>query len=172
MEITGQTTVYELLKEYPQLEQVIIDVNPRFKQIRSPVVRRTVTRVTSLRQAAQVGGVPVSEFVNHLREAVGQPPDGAMDAAKEEPPEIAGWLDQSPSRIVDGKVWLDAGKNPLGEINKELKTMSGHDVLLFKTDFSPKPLIDTLREQGYEVASVPSDQVGWYNTFIRKNPVQ
>ncbi len=172
MEITGQTTVYELLKEYPQLEQVIIDVNPRFKQLRNPVVRRTVTRVTSLRQAAQIGDVPVLEFVNHLREAVGQLPAGVMDVSEEESPEMPGWLDQAPSRIVDGKAWLDAGKNPLGEVNKELKTMSAREVLLIKTDFFPGPLIDTLREQGYEAVSVPSDEEGWHNTHIRKNPVQ
>ncbi len=50
--ITPQTKVKELLDAYPELEPVLIDMAPAFKKLRNPVLRRTIARVTSIKQAA------------------------------------------------------------------------------------------------------------------------
>ena len=66
-EITPETKVGELLNNYPQLEDTLITIAPVLKKLKNPVLRRTVAKVTSLRQAAKVGNVPLADMINRLR---------------------------------------------------------------------------------------------------------
>ena len=43
-----------------------------FSALKNPVLRRTVAKVTTLRQAAKVGNVELTDMINRLREEVGQ----------------------------------------------------------------------------------------------------
>ncbi len=65
--ITPQTKIGELLDTYPELESVLIDLAPAFKKLQNPILRKTVARVTSVRQAAAIGKLPVDVVVNKLR---------------------------------------------------------------------------------------------------------
>lgn len=56
--ITPKTKVFELLLAYPELEALLIEMAPVFKKLQNPVLRRTIARVTTLQQAAQVGEIP------------------------------------------------------------------------------------------------------------------
>jgi hypothetical protein len=69
--ITPKTKVAELIDAYPQLEQVLISYVPAFEKLRNPVLRRTVARITTLQQAAVIGGANVEDLINHLRKEVG-----------------------------------------------------------------------------------------------------
>ena len=70
--ITPQTKIAELLDAYPDLENVLIDLAPAFKKLQNPVLRKTVARVTSIRQAAAIGKIPVETVVNKLSGLTGQ----------------------------------------------------------------------------------------------------
>ncbi len=72
--ITAETKVATLLSEYPELEDLLIAMAPAFAKLRNPVLRRSVGRVATLKQAAAVGKLDPTELVNELRVAVGQPP--------------------------------------------------------------------------------------------------
>jgi hypothetical protein len=48
---------------------------PAFEKLRNPVLRRTVARITTLRQAASVGGVSLGEIIGRLRVSAGQVAD-------------------------------------------------------------------------------------------------
>ena len=74
MNIISQTTVNELLKTFPQLLEVLVDLNPQFNKLENPILRKTMGRVATLQQASQVAGIPALTLINHLREAVGQEP--------------------------------------------------------------------------------------------------
>ena len=52
--IDETTKVAALLDAYPELEGVLIGIAPPFKKLRNPVLRRSVAKVASLRQAAAV----------------------------------------------------------------------------------------------------------------------
>jgi len=69
--ITPQMKVGQLLDAYPELEDVLIGIAPEFARLRNPVLRQTVARVTSLQQAAQVGGVGLGDLIARLRAAAG-----------------------------------------------------------------------------------------------------
>ncbi|WP_297095775.1 DUF1858 domain-containing protein [uncultured Draconibacterium sp.] len=54
--ITPKTKIFDLLEAYPQLEDVLIRAAPPFKKLRNPVLRKTITKITTLSQAATIGG--------------------------------------------------------------------------------------------------------------------
>ena len=73
LEILPETKVGELLDHYPELEAKLIEIAPPFKKLRNKMLRKTIAKVTTLKQAAKVGNVPLSELVNKLRNEIGQP---------------------------------------------------------------------------------------------------
>lgn len=166
MEITINTKIYDLLKEYPFLEDKLIEINPKFKKLKNPVLRRTVTRIASIKQAAIVGGMEPTELLNKIREAVGQPP---VKIEEEEVKEeyIPDWVTKEPKVIFDGNRLLDEGKNPLAQISKALKELVKDDVVLLKTDFRPEPLIEEFKKKGYEVYSAKGSGEEFL-TYIKK----
>ncbi len=84
MEIDLSTKVGELLDAYPKLEEELIRINPKFKKLKNPILRRTVAKIATLAQAAKVGGMDPVELVNLLRKAVGQPPLQGVEYTEEE----------------------------------------------------------------------------------------
>jgi len=70
--ITPETKVAAQPEAYPELEPVLIAAAPAFNKLSNPVLRRTIARVTSLRRAAEVAGLPVRELVVRLRAAAGR----------------------------------------------------------------------------------------------------
>ena len=72
MEITRKSRILEVLKEFPQLEEQIIGMAPAFKNLRNPVLRRTVAQMATLEMVAKIGGLDVAGLVNALRRSVGQ----------------------------------------------------------------------------------------------------
>ncbi|WP_457593935.1 DUF1858 domain-containing protein [Hydrogenimonas sp.] len=169
MEITPETKVSKLLEEYPQLEAFLIALNPKYKKLKNPVLRRTVAKIATLSQVAKIGGYKTLELVNTLRKEVGQPPlDEA--GAKEEPAaqkEAPLWIQNEPKVIIDANRLLDEEKNPLSETSKALKGLAAGEILLIKSDFLPSPLIDTFKERGYEVYAAETDG-GEFLTYIKK----
>ncbi|NPA82750.1 MAG: DUF1858 domain-containing protein [Epsilonproteobacteria bacterium] len=169
MEITLDTKIYDLLKEYPFLEDKLIEINPKFKKLKNPILRRTVAKIAGIKQAAIVGGMEPLDLLNKIREAVGQEKLDVEDVKVEEESlqEIPKWVTNEPKEIFDAKELLDSGKNPLAEINKSLKNMNEGEVVLLKSDFKPEPLIEEFRKKGYEVYSDKESEKSFL-TYIKK----
>jgi hypothetical protein len=72
MNISEKTTVNQLIETFPQLQDVLIDLNPQFNKLKNPLLRKTMGRIATLQQAASIADIPVLTLVNHLRKAVGQ----------------------------------------------------------------------------------------------------
>jgi uncharacterized protein (DUF2249 family) len=139
------------LDEYPFLEEELIKLNPKFKKLKNPVLRRTVARIASVKQAAKVGGMDPGELLNFLRQKVGQAP---VDVEVQEERAVAPeWITAEPKIIIDGNKLLDEGKNPLAELSKAIKDLHKGDVVLLLTDFRPEPLIEEMKKRGHEVYS-------------------
>ena len=168
MEITFDTKVYDLLKAYPQLLDVLIGLSSRYKKLKNPILRRTITRVASLRQASALGGFTPSQLVNTLRAEVGQNP--ISDDMKEQEISLIlpSWAKNKPSAYMNATELLDNDKNPLQLINKEYKKLVKDDVILLESDFVPAPLIDEMRKKDAKVVVTNSEKEGWFKTFIQK----
>ena len=135
--IAPKTKVAELIDAYPQLEQVLVDYVPAFEKLRNPVLRKTVARITSLQQAAAIGGVTVEDLINHLRKEVGQDHfSGAADSAYTTV--RPGWY--SEARVVaelDAKSMLAAGEQPVNQVIAEVNALAPGDIYRLLAPFMP-----------------------------------
>lgn len=151
--ITPELKVAQLLEHYPELEAKLLELSPAFARLRNPVLRRTVAKVTSLRQAAAVGGIELGRLINSLRAAAGDPTtfEGGESTSPGNGPPPA-WL--GPARIlrkVDIRPMLDAGEKPLGRILKDLAEVPAGQVYQLTAPFVPAPLVDRARAEGFQV---------------------
>ncbi len=171
MEITPQTKINTLLTTYPELELFLMNLNPKYKKLKNPVLRRTVAKIATLSQVAKIGGYDVSELVNKLRAEVGQPPleggEHEEETAETDTAATPKWISQEPVVEIDADRILSEQKNPLAEVTIALKSMQSGDVLVIKSDFLPSPLIDTFKKQGHDVYALEEDDTH-YLTFIKK----
>ncbi len=164
-DITAEIKVAALLSEYPELEDLLISMSPAFIKLQNPVLRRSVARVATLRQAAAVGRLDVSDFVNELRVAVGQSP--LVDMAVDEieyfgpPPESVG---DSPVTKVLRESDIDPDVMPINPLLRAARDLEDGEIVELITDHLPAPGIDILRRKGYVVWSVERD--GSIHTFV------
>lgn len=172
MEITGRSKLFDVLKEYPSLEEKIVNIAPAFKNLQNPVLRRTVGQLATLEKVAQIGNLDVIELVNLLRKEVGQPEIQADAKAEFSIPEKSAedpdWIAGEPQYIINGTEMLQRGEVPLHRVSELLGTLSQDGFILLLTDFEPTPIIDAMRKRDrivhHKVHLNYSDQ---HLTFIR-----
>ena len=167
MEITMETKIADLLNSRPDMKDILIEINPKFKKLNNPVLRRTLAKLASVKQAAVVGGMDAVDLLNQLRVAVGQEPvesDGVTQVKGEEEsaPE---WISQKAETTFDGNAMLDREENPLAEITKAMRQLKEGDVVTLTVDFKPEPLIDQFLERGYGVYTEETER--GFITYIR-----
>ncbi|MBM3435102.1 MAG: DUF1858 domain-containing protein [Bacteroidetes bacterium] len=166
--ITPQTKIAELLEAYPELESVLIDMAPAFKKLQNPVLRKTVARVTSIRQAAAIGKLPVDTLVNRLRGLTGQ---GTLNNIKENPETASDkpdWLSEDKIKITfDASEMISGGGHPLTKVIQDLKDWKAGDIYLLKTPFLPAPLMDKVKDKGFQTWSVELAPGSFLNYFFK-----
>jgi len=167
--ITPATKVAALLDHYPQLEDTLIEMAPPFKKLRNPILRRSVAKVASLRQAAKVGRLPAHQVVNALRAAVGQPPldpepGDEIEAYFTEQP---AWFDDSHIvSTLDGQTDVADDTMAITAVLKQGNDLRPDEILALHTTFLPVPGIDIMRAKGFRTWSIEDapDQIRTYFT--------
>lgn len=151
--ISPKTKIGELLDAYPALESVLMEVAPAFNKLKNPILRKTVAKVTTVAQAARIGELPVTEFVQRLRREVGQPDfrdsdqDGTSERHRTDPP---GWFDESAVvETFDARPEIDAGKQPMGQVLRDLDKLEDGQIYAVIAPFEPAPLIDKATARGF-----------------------
>lgn len=169
--ITPDTKVAQLLEAYPDLEPVLIAAAPAFSKLSNPVLRRTIARVTSLRRAAEVAGLPVRDLVTRLRAAAGLPADleAAADDGATDADGPAPWVDAARVRwTIDADGMLESGHEPMSEVMRRSAELAGDELGLIRSSFRPAPLIELLEGRGFRTAVVRSGDA--FATFIGLRP--
>ena len=166
-QITDQTRVAALLSDYPETEELLIQMSPAFVKLRNPILRRSVARVTTLRQAAAVGKLPVDELVNELRAAVGQTPQLVIDGDEVE---YCGprphWFDAASVVAVLRDDELDPDVMPINPLLRAARDLGEGEIAELVTSHLPAPGIDILRRKGYQTWTTESG--GEFLTFVSK----
>ncbi len=149
--ITPDLKIGELLEAYPELEEVLIEAAPAFKKLRNPVLRRTIAKITSIRQAAQVGGVSLGEIIGRLRAAAGIEEELVERSAEPlSPGDRPEWVDAvEPAEVFDAVETVESGGHPLPQVMSALEGLEPGEVYAIVTPFVPAPMIDVVREKGY-----------------------
>jgi hypothetical protein len=153
--ITPAMKVGELLEAYPELEDVLVGEAPAFANLRNPVLRRTVARVATLRQAAVIGGLEVRALVTVLRRAAGQPTEGAFrddeaDLGEAFSPVRPAWVDTGLLRgVIDADQLLARALVPLPAVAEAARALHAGEVVRVDASFRPHPLVEALAKQGF-----------------------
>ena len=166
--ITPDSRVGDLLERWPHLEAVLIDLSPRYRALKNPVLRRTVAKVATLRQVAAVGGVPLATLIERLRAAAGLAPLAVSEAEAGAPGARPPWaVEGAVTRRHDARAAIEAGEHPLPKVMADLATLGDPDVYELVTPFVPAPLVDLAREKGFASFSV-SEGDALVRTYFRR----
>lgn len=157
MNINLQTKIANLLETYPQLENKLIELSPIFSRLRNPVLRRTIAKVTSLKQAAEVAGISPPVLVMELRKAVGLTPESVDIVTSNSPtaqiPPV--WFNESKVSVCyDVRPVIDAGESPMHEILKLSAQLKPGEILQLISSFKPSPILDLLDSKGFKSWSI------------------
>lgn len=167
--ITPRTKVFELLQAYPELEELLIEMAPVFKKLQNPVLRRTIARVTTLQQAAQVGEIPVHSLVNALRNHVGQDKLEGIETGDGAEATQPSWF--SYEKIVkqlDARPIIEQGGHPLGDVLTGVRDLATGDIYELITPFLPAPLIERIVDQGFDAWSRKENETLIRTYFFKK----
>ncbi|HAM11193.1 MAG: hypothetical protein A2X05_13185 [Bacteroidetes bacterium GWE2_41_25] len=142
--ITPKTKIYDLLEAYPQLEEILISSAPEFKKLQNPLLRKTITRITNISQAAIIGNLNVEELVNRLREKVGQSTiDQIDDSGHRYITQCPEWYKKdSVANSIDIREMLNRGEQPVHEVLAAAKKLNENEILEIIAPFIPAPLLD------------------------------
>lgn len=168
IDITPDTKVAELLKNYPELEEAMLQFSPAFAALKNPVLRKTVAKVTSLQQAAKVGNVDVVEMVNTLREKVGMTSleENFCPDSVDNPAGVAHQVPETPVTFtLDVRPIIAAGDHPKEIVLTEADKLAPGECMELISPFPPAPLIDILKKRGFKVTML-SPEEGLVKTFV------
>lgn len=168
--ITQATKVAALLDRYPQLEDVLIGFAPPFKKLKNPILRKSVARVASLRQAAAAARVSVNELVNALRKEVGQEAiaDEAENTTATYFSEQPDWFDRAKVvGSIDERTENDEEQMTLVRVLQEVAKLEPGQIAELITGFVPAPGIDVMRKKGLRVWCM-EESPDLVRTFVSK----
>ena len=66
MELNAKTKIDDLLKQYPFLLDFLITLSPHFENLKNPLIRKTMGKVATLKQAADIGGLDIEGLISAL----------------------------------------------------------------------------------------------------------
>jgi hypothetical protein len=142
--ITPKTKIYDLLQAYPDLEETLIEASAEFKKLQNPVLRKTITRITNIGQAAVIANLNVEDLVNRLRAKAGQDSISNLDETGSKYNIIRpDWFSQGKVvNSIDTREMLNRGEQPVHEVMAAVRKLSGNEILEVIAPFIPAPLID------------------------------
>ena len=145
--------VSQLLEAYPELEGTLIDIAGAFEKLKNPVLRRTIAKITTIRQAARVGGVPIGELINRLRRETGEVEEwsDAMSDTERRPGGLpADFREEKLVETFDAIELINSGGHPVGPVLAALKDLPAGSYYALIAPFEPAPLIDKARDAGLQ----------------------
>ncbi len=139
-----------LIETYPQLEDILIGYVPAFKKLKNPVLRKTVARIATLQQAANVGNVNISDLINVLRKAVGQELLAEMQYSQYNSIKPH-WFDENQiKQVFDVREMLSSGAHPVNQVMADLRNFPEKSIYKLVAPFLPAPLIDKASSMEYQ----------------------
>ncbi|WP_319590190.1 DUF1858 domain-containing protein [uncultured Draconibacterium sp.] len=167
--ITPKTKIFDLLEAYPQLEDILIQAAPPFKKLRNPVLRKTIAKITTLSQAATIGGLKVEELINKLRTEVGQANVEVVgDKGENYVTEKPSWFNENNvAETIDIREMLNAGDQPVHEVMSAIKKLNDTEILKVVAPFVPAPLLDKSLSMEYKHWLDKKDSEEYWVFFIK-----
>ena len=146
--ITPKTKVLELIETYPELEDVLIEYAPAFKNLKNPVLRRTVAKIATLQQAAAIGGVKTEELINRLRKEIGQELITGEAGTQYNYKKPEWFSEEKVAQRFNASEMLAKGEHPVNQVLSDLNHLEEGKIYQLIAPFLTAPLIDKATSLG------------------------
>lgn len=168
--ITPNTKVGDVLKEHPELLDVLLAQSPHFSRLKNPILRKIHGQLVTVGQAAAIAGLDPATLVRTLNSAIGHADATEVSfsltsmAGVPEPP----WLKSAPV-AVDLDVREDQRRHadPFQRIMEAVTQVQDGQVLHLKNTFEPLPLYDVLGKRGFVAWARHSGSEEWDIYFLK-----
>lgn len=170
LDINSQTKIGEMLETYPQLEEVLLKLSPSFAKLKNPILRKTIGRIASIRQVAEIGNIPIGEMVSILRRHVGIVDETPTDTGIYNTTEITRpeWVKANNISITfDASSIIESGGNPMKDILSRTEKLGSNEGMLLIAPFKPVPMIELLVSKNYCFWCEEHENKTY--TYLRKN---
>lgn len=181
--------IASVLKEHPELLDVLVAQSPAFNRLKNPVMRKTFARMVTVSQAAGVAGISATDLLRALNHALGVTFDPSEPAVPMATPVLGAMLGGAPAGPVGSDLppaWLgqaavtaelDArdmqqrGEDPFFVIQDTARTVQPGQAFRLRNTFQPFPLYGVLGAKGFVhwVEELGPDD--WLITFYRERQV-
>ena len=157
MVIRREDRVSTVLAQDESLIDVFVELSPAFERLRNPHLRKVMTRLVTVEQAARLAGVDADDLLMRLNSAAdvspGQPGDTVVvkEDSRGSPAEKPAALVAIPSNAVvevDVREDLRAGREPFSRIMAARRTVPAGGALCVRAIFEPVPLYAVMAKQG------------------------
>lgn len=171
--IQPETRLSVLLESHPELLPRLMTALPALAEVRSEPVRRGLLEGTTLEQAARLAGLPAPEFVAVVRAWAGEEAEeeascGHGGHTPLPPTPRPDWAASFTPRFrVDADEMLATGVHPAGKV-KQCGAMLGEgEMVVLTSSFCPSPLIQMMRQAGFEAWTGETSPGRWESCFRR-----
>lgn len=157
--IRADDRVSKVLAHDESLIDVFIALSPAFERLRNPALRRVMTKLVTVQQAARMGGVDPDVLLARLNQHAAHAatsPTGEESVSSELPvygehTQRPASLDRIPADAVitaDVREELRAGREPFSIIMAARRAMPDGGALCVRAIFEPVPLYAVMQRQG------------------------
>jgi uncharacterized protein (DUF2249 family) len=149
--VTPDARLADVLGAHPELLDVLIHTSPAFARLRNPLMRRTMTKLVTVAQAARMGGVETPDLVQRLNTAIGCPAaDTVAPTAEAVASEAPSWLNAPVGAALDVRDAIASGGEPFGLIQAAAGRVKPGERLILVAPFEPAPLYTVLAKRGFD----------------------
>lgn len=178
--ILASWKISEVIGRYPQLLDELIGLNPTFRMLRNPLVRRVQARLTTVAQAAKIAGMEPAVLVSELNQRIGygtSDPAGVaahadVQGAETIPVDVPSWVCGAPVVTeIDARPLQRQGKEPFGSIMAAAREVATEQSFVLRNTFEPLPLYDVLGQRGFEHWATQLGDDDWEIRFFNSGQV-
>lgn len=164
--ISANTKISAVLKANPNAIDAIAAINPHFRKLQNPFLRKFLAPRVTIAEAARIGHCELTDFFEKLKPLGFIIDYGIMENQKN--------VEESPGSVhfdveLDVRNDIASGKDPFKKIIAAVSDLQTGNVLLLINSFEPVPLIRILTEKKFKVytRTINPDTI---HTYIERTP--
>lgn len=171
MEFNENTKISDIIQRNKASIDAIASIAPPLKRLKNPILRKVMASRVTIREAANMGGCTVEDFIRVLRPLgyiyTPEHSESASDTEEKTPD----WLHHAESEDIhtfDVRPIIEKGSDPLKAILAEFKNVDPGKILCIINTFVPTPLIHLLEKKQAETSFTRTVSPKEVHTFFLK----